>query len=81
MPTCNNCMKEAPVFGSLGGLKLCHKCAHDFGLSHKHEDMGITDTTHALTDFSPKAEVEAHLKAYQEHQRPITTSAGSHPYI
>lgn len=61
---CSSCGSFGTLFKSLGGASLCHKCAHELGLLHKHPD--IEDTTHCLDGFASKAEIEAHLKAYRE---------------
>ena len=64
--SCDKCGKEdQQLFPSTGGINLCHECAHDLGLLHKHPDMGIDDTMHAHCDFR-KEEFEPHLKAYRE---------------
>lgn len=59
---CDKCGEREAKFSSLGGIELCHICAHDMGLGHTHPDMEIVNPTHALDGFAPKEEIEAHLK-------------------
>lgn len=57
---CDSCGKREAKFPSLGGIELCHECAHDLGLLHKHPD--IEDTAHCLDGFASKEEIQKHLK-------------------
>lgn len=50
--TCDSCEAKGWVFRG-GNLLLCHKHAHDLGLSHTHPEMEITDTIHHHINFKP----------------------------
>jgi ribosomal protein L37AE/L43A len=43
---CDSCGKREAKYRSLGGIELCHECAHDVGLVHYHKDEGIDTFPH-----------------------------------
>jgi len=58
---CDNCETEVKiVYRSIGRLQFCHKCAHYFGLVHKHQDV---DGAH-IVGLSKK-QLKQHLKEYE----------------
>ena len=61
---CDKCKEKEAEFSSLV-LTLCHECAHELGLLHKHK--GIPNTTHCLDGFAPNEEIKTHLKEYRNH--------------
>ncbi len=64
--TCRDCEKKRAEFRSIGGMELCHECAHDNGLLHYHRDMGLKSPDHFLKGRRNAKIVKIHLEAYRE---------------
>ena len=59
MPDCDSCGDREGKYRSSGGSLLCHECAHEMGLGHRHEDLPVS---HVLE--LEGVELKDHLEAY-----------------
>ena len=67
MTKCDSCRKREAKHRSLGGIELCHPCAHDMGLGHKHPD--IEDTMHVVKLEGEK--LQEHLAEYRDEEAEV----------